>query len=137
MLTSNSSSTTNFPWLFPTDNRHHSRSRTLCCTPLYSHSPDSVLLQFLNFQFKFSNPLATNRLSLYSLGLAPWKTRVTCYQECVFTAPLPSTGHSADNIENIRYFCEVFSARCVATSAARTTENTAPVLLSACLNVFT
>jgi hypothetical protein len=37
-LTYNSSSTTNFPWLSPTDNWLNSHSRTLYCTPLYSHS---------------------------------------------------------------------------------------------------
>jgi hypothetical protein len=51
----------------------------------------------------------------------------------VFTVPLPSTGHDADHLENIRYYCEVFSARCVVTSAARTAEKTAPILLAACL----
>jgi hypothetical protein len=65
-------------------------------------------------------------------GRTPWKKRVTCYQGCVFTAPLPSTGHDADHIKHIRYCCEVFSARCVAMSAARTTENIASLLLAAC-----
>jgi hypothetical protein len=40
-MTSNSSSTTNFPWLFPTDNRLNSNSLIsvlLQCTPLYPHS---------------------------------------------------------------------------------------------------
>jgi hypothetical protein len=44
-LTSNSSSTTNYPWLFPTDNWLNSHSRTLSCTPLYSHSPDWLVDQ--------------------------------------------------------------------------------------------
>jgi hypothetical protein len=51
----------------------------------------------------------------------------------MFIGSLPSTGHGAGHMQNIRYCCEVFIARCVATSKARTTENTAPVLLAACL----
>jgi hypothetical protein len=37
------------------------------------------------------------------------------------------------NRKHIRYCWEVFNARCVGTSTARTTENTAPVLFAACL----
>jgi hypothetical protein len=55
-------------------------------------------------------------------GRPPLKTRITCCEECVFIGSLPSTGHGAEYIENIRYCCEVFSACCVATSAARTTK---------------
>jgi hypothetical protein len=54
----------------------------------------------------------------------PWKTRVTCYQEYVFIGSLPSNGHGMGHIENIRYFWQVFSGRCVATRTA---------LLTACL----
>jgi hypothetical protein len=92
--------------------------------PLYSPSLDSlsstaILLQFLKSQFRFSNPLATNSPSLNSLSRTPMKTRVTCYQECVFigwylaidillllranfgnvfTEQLPSNGHTRHNI---------------------------------------
>jgi hypothetical protein len=41
-LTSNYSSTNNFPWLSPTDNWLNSHSRILCCTPLSCHSLDSL-----------------------------------------------------------------------------------------------
>jgi hypothetical protein len=41
-LTSNSSSTTNFPWLSLTTNELSSQTRTLCCTPFYSHSSESA-----------------------------------------------------------------------------------------------
>jgi hypothetical protein len=86
------------------------------CTPLYFPSPDScsptiILLQLLNSQFQFSNPLATNRLSLYSLGSDPWKTRVTCYQECVFIGSLPSDG-CPSIVERTSGMC--LSSRCVA-----------------------
>jgi hypothetical protein len=110
----------------------------LCCTPLYSHSLGSVLLQLLNFQFQFSIPLATDSRNtrVYmctASGRTPWETRFTCYEEYVFMSPLPSTGSGADHIENTCYCCEVFSARCVATSAEWSTENTAPLSLAACL----
>jgi hypothetical protein len=52
----------------------------------------------------------------------------------MFIGSLPSNGHDADYIKkHIRYFCEVFSERCVATSTAGITENTAPLLFTACL----
>jgi hypothetical protein len=57
-------------------------SVVLRCTPFYSKTLDSrssttILLQLLNSQFQFSNPLATNRLSLYSLGSDPIEN--TCH----------------------------------------------------------
>jgi hypothetical protein len=97
-------------------NRSNSR------TPLYSVVfPFSWFydLQLLNFQFQFSNlyctplyphPFGSVLTAYYSVlkavsrfitsGLIPWKTHITCYQECMFMAPLPSTGHGACHVEN-------------------------------------
>jgi hypothetical protein len=54
----------------------------------FSSHYSSVFLQLLNSQFQFSNliSVATNRLSLYSLGRDP-------IENTVLTAPLPSNGY--------------------------------------------
>jgi hypothetical protein len=49
-------------------------------------------------------------------------------------ALLLSTDRGAGHMEkHIRYGCKVFSRRYVATTRARTAENTAPLLLAACV----
>jgi hypothetical protein len=99
-LTSNSSSTANLPWLYPTDNSvvllQFSFSYSLLHS-LYS----SVLLQ-LNTQLNSTNELNSHLIfaSHYiDLGRTSRKTRVMCQNACSL-APLASTEHCADHIEN-------------------------------------
>jgi hypothetical protein len=71
------------------------------------------------------NPLATNFRFIAS-GRTPWKTRATCYQDCVFTAPLPSIGQGADHIQNT----SVVIVKCLvhATNNERSTDRKTPLL---------
>jgi hypothetical protein len=59
MLTSNSSSTTNFPQLSSTDNGLGSHSHTLCCTPLYS-----LVFPFSWPRFFHNNSVTTSELPI-------------------------------------------------------------------------
>jgi hypothetical protein len=88
-LTSNSSSTSNFPWLSPTDNWLNSHSRILLYSFVCRCIP--IVLTLQNSKFQFSNLLlATNWLSLYRLGMEHAKTRHV--SDCVFIGPLPALG---------------------------------------------
>jgi hypothetical protein len=101
-------------------------------------------------QFSNSNsliPLAINRLSLYSLGRTPWKTRATCqnawsgpYKKHLFCYPLQSPvmdhsrKHSLSTAVRLHLVGEnVFTVRCIATIRAWITENNAPLLFTACV----
>jgi hypothetical protein len=138
------SSTTNFPWLSSTDN--------LILILLYFVVRHCIPI-LLTLSILKTGSLVESRHGQRS-------TENTCYvSDCVSMGPLPSTGHGADHIENtssvVPYnhsartkagntcsllLCDVtayarmcFSVRCIATVCALTTENTAPVLLAACV----
>jgi hypothetical protein len=142
-LTSNSSSTTNFQWLSPTDNWTE-----LSCAPLYA-----VVFPFswLSLSFKLA--------PIYSRDTdhAAQKTHVTFQNACLLVhcpaqgltwttqkTPLllsltntrhePQQKHSPPTVVWRHRVCKyVPSAHFIATVSERTTENTVPVLLTVCV----
>jgi hypothetical protein len=72
--------------------------------PQIQDFPFRRLLWLAGLRWRYSTPPPNGRLqtdySYIASGRTSWKTRVTCCQESVFTAMLPSTGLSADHIKN-------------------------------------
>jgi hypothetical protein len=103
-LTSNSSSTTDFPWLSPTDNwTQFSFSDSLLYSTVRRYIP--IPLTLLNSQFQFSNPiiqfsnlLLTKDSCYIDSARTTQETRATCQTAC--SLAITRTGLGAYYIEN-------------------------------------
>jgi hypothetical protein len=99
------------------------------------HSRSSRSLSFYDCLLFYCDWLGSHLRVTHSLLNYEWRTELTA--DCS-TNEFRLTNGLLYSLElthrkHIRYRWEVFSARCVATSTARTTENTVHVLLAACL----
>jgi hypothetical protein len=123
ILASNSCSTINFPYLFPTDSilvLYY--IPTLFVLPCHnfstpnSNSLISVVLHWIPILWVHRNSTASRDFSMSLTNLRYWPRR-----------------------KHLMYYCNVCSARCVETGTARTTENTAFPIVACSLprDVFT